>query len=98
MTSDQSPIDEETLRKAVALYYDGNNAPTVSAKGTGAEAQQIIDIANAHNVPLCDNPALIELLIQLELGDAIPEALYIAVAHIIAFAYQLQGKTPADKG
>ncbi len=91
---DHSAIDEETLRKAVALYYDGSNSPTVSAKGIGEEAQAIIDIANQHNVPLCDNPALIELLMQLEVGDAIPEELYIAVAHIIAFAYQLQGKTP----
>ncbi len=93
---ENAAIDEETLRKAVALYYDGSNSPTVTAKGIGEDAQNIIDIANQHNVPLCDNPALIELLIQLELGDAIPEELYIAVAHIIAFAYQLQGKTPDD--
>lgn len=93
---DTPVFDQDALRKAVALYYDGANAPTVTAKGIGEDAQAIIDVANAHNVPLCDNPALIELLIQLELGDAIPEALYIAVAHIIAFAYQLQGKTPDD--
>lgn len=82
------------LQKAVALYYDGKNAPHVSAKGTGAVAEQIINIANEHGVPLCDNAALVDLLVTLELGDEIPEALYIAVAYIIAFAYQLEGKVP----
>lgn len=82
------------LQKAVALYYDGKNAPHVSAKGTGAVAEQIINIANEHGVPLCDNATLVDLLVTLELGDEIPEALYIAVAYIIAFAYQLEGKVP----
>lgn len=82
------------LQKAVALYYDGKNAPHVSAKGTGEVAEQIIAIAQEHGVPLCDNSALVDLLVTLELGDEIPEALYIAVAYIIAFAYQLEGKIP----
>jgi hypothetical protein len=43
---------------------------------------------------VCDNAALVDLLVTLELGDEIPEALYIAVAYIIAFAYQLEGKIP----
>lgn len=82
------------LQKAVALYYDGKNAPHVSAKGTGEVAEQIIAIAQENGVPLCDNSALVDLLVTLELGDEIPEALYIAVAYIIAFAYQLEGKIP----
>jgi flagellar biosynthesis protein len=83
---------EQQLQKAVALYYDGKNTPQVTAKGTGEVAKQIIDIANAHGVPLCDNASLVDLLVTLELGDEIPEALYIAVAYIIAFAYQLNEK------
>jgi flagellar biosynthesis protein len=82
------------LQKAVALFYDGKNAPHVSAKGTGVVAEEIIAIAEAHGIPLCDNAALVDLLVTLELGDEIPETLYIAVAYIIAFAYQLEGKTP----
>ncbi len=86
------------LQKAVALYYDGKNAPHISAKGTGVVAEQIMEIAREHRVPLCDNPGLVDLLVTLELGDEIPENLYIAVAYIIAFAYQLEGKTPeSDK-
>lgn len=84
------------LQKAVALYYDGKNAPQISAKGTGKVAEQIMEIAREHGVPLCDNPSLVDLLVTLELGDEIPESLYIAVACIIAFAYQLEGKTPAE--
>jgi flagellar biosynthesis protein len=82
------------IQKAVALFYDGNNSPIVTAKGIGAVAENIIAIADEHGVPLCDNGALVELLVQLELGDDIPETLYLAVAYIIAFAYQLEGKEP----
>jgi len=76
--------------KAVALFYDGNQAPTVTAKGYGDQAEEIIRLAEEAGVPLCDNGALVELLVQLELGDTIPEEVYIAVAYIIAFAYELQ--------
>lgn len=82
------------LQKAIALFYDGKNTPIITAKGMGELAEEIIDIAQQNDVPLCDNPALIDLLMTLELGDEIPETLYIAIAHIIGFAWQLQGKSP----
>lgn len=78
------------LQKAVALFYDGQGAPQVTAKGTGADAEAIMALAREHGVPLCDNPALVELLAQIEIGEQIPEALYITIAHIIAFAYRLR--------
>lgn len=93
MNNTTSPKPE--LQKAVALFYDGVNAPQISAKGAGKVAEEIIAIAREHGVPLCDNATLVDLLVTLELGDEIPEALYVAVAYIIAFAYQLEGKTPA---
>ncbi len=92
------PFTAEEVQKAVALFYDGKTTPHISAKGTGEVAQQIIAIAEEHGVPLCDNSALVELLVTLELGDQIPETLYRAVAYIIAFAYQLQGKEPEFHG
>ena len=79
---------------AVALQYDGESAPTVTARGSGELAEQILDIAQRHDVPLQDNPELVRLLYRLELGDEIPEALYVAVAEVIAFAYMLKGKVP----
>lgn len=90
-----SDYTDDDLQKAVALFYDGQNTPQITAKGWGATADEIVAIAREHEVPLCDNPALVDLLVNLELGDNIPETLYIAVAHIIAFAYELQGKKPS---
>lgn len=81
---------------AVALEYDGESAPKVTAKGEGELARQIIAIANKHNVPLQENAELVQLLSHIELGEEIPETLYIAVAEIIAFAYILKGKFPGD--
>lgn len=81
------------LQKAVALFYDGETAPTITAKGTGDQAEEIMRLAEEHGVPLFDNPGLVEILAMLELGDAIPRELYVAMAHIIAFAYRLRGQT-----
>ena len=79
---------------AVALQYDGENAPKVTAKGEGFTAQQILAIAEKHGVPLQNEPELARVLAQVPLGDEIPQELYIAVAEVIAFAYFISGKTP----
>ena len=81
---------------AVALKYDGENAPTITAKGSGELAQEIIDLAMANDIPLDANPELVKILSSIPLGDEIPEALYIAVAEVIAFAYVLSEKTPEN--
>jgi len=83
--------------QAVALFYDGENTPTVSASGEYDIAKQIIAIAREHGVPLYENPQLVDVLAQLELGESIPEALYLAIAEIIAFAYYIQGKKPQPR-
>ncbi len=79
---------------AVALHYDGEAAPRITAKGTGDLAEEIIALAKEHGIPLQEDAALISLLSKLDLGDEIPQALYTAVAEIIAFAYILSGKIP----
>ena len=79
---------------AVALKYEGKNAPKVTAKGEGFTAQQILAIAEKHGVPLQNEPELARILAQVPLGDEIPQQLYIAVAEVIAFAYFISGKTP----
>ncbi len=81
-------------QKAIALFYDGKQAPKLTAKGEGLLAEDIIALARASGVPLCENAPLVELLGHFELGDSIPEELYVAVAHIIAFAYKLMDKSP----
>ncbi len=92
----KDPDRQEAL--AIALYYDEENAPRVTAKGEGAVARQIVAIAEEHNIPLEDDPELAALLAQIPLGDEIPEALYHAIAEVIAFAYIVAGKFPPGYG
>jgi len=79
---------------AVALRYDGEGAPTVTAKGNELLAEQIIGIAEAHDIPLYPNPELATALVQIPLGEEVPEELYRAVAEVIGFAYLVAGKMP----
>lgn len=83
--------------RAAALKYDGENAPTLVAKGQGSLAEAIITSAQEHNVHIHNDPILLSVLSHLDLGDEIPRQLYLAVAKIIAFAYFLQGKHPDYK-
>lgn len=82
-------------REAIALVYDGEKAPTLTAKGDGELAEQIIQLALDYEVPIYENADLARMLTQLELGDQIPEALYRTIAEIIAFAWYIKGKRPA---
>ena len=79
---------------AVALLYDGKHAPSIVAKGSGEIARQILALADKHKIPLHEDPELLALLSKLDLGQEIPEKLYLAVAQVIAFAYYLSGKLP----
>jgi flagellar biosynthesis protein len=90
------PKTYHTADLAVALKYDGKNAPKVTAKGEGITAEQILAIAEQHGIPLQTEPELTKILAQIPLGDEIPNELYTAVAEVIAFAYYLSGKTPDD--
>ena len=81
-------------RTAVALRYDGKGAPRVTASGHGKVADRILELATEHEVPYQQNAELAQLLSQVELGDEIPQALYVAVAEVLAFAYTLSGREP----
>ena len=91
-------MSDEKPTLAVALRYDAPDAPKVVAVGRGELGQRIIDTAREHGVPLATYPALAEALSTIELDTAIPEALYEAVAAIIAFilnaAREPQGPPP----
>lgn len=79
---------------AVALKYDGQNAPTLSAKGDDELAQAIIELALAYEIPIYENAELTRWLGQLQLGEEIPNQLYQIIAEILAFVYAIEGKTP----
>lgn len=90
------PVTDDNQRKAVALKYDGKTAPTVTATGFDDVAEAIIALAKEHNIPLFENAELAKLLSSIDLGEEIPETLYLCIAQILSFAYHLQGKTPDD--
>jgi len=78
---------------AVALKYNegGNRAPTVVAKGADEVAAKIRELAKENNVPMLEAPPLARALYKhTDLGDEIPEALYGAVAEVLAYVYQLR--------
>lgn len=81
-------------RQAIALVYDGEQAPTLTAKGEGDLAEQIVQLAMEYEVPIYENADLARMLARMELGDEIPEELYRTIAEIIAFAWYLKGKAP----
>lgn len=82
----------DEYQKAIALNYDHQGAPKVTAKGQGIIAEQIIRLAHEHDVHIHESPELAEVLLRLELGDEIPESLYRAIAEIIAFTYNLNNE------
>jgi flagellar biosynthesis protein len=77
---------------AVALHYSGSGAPRVVAKGGGEVANRIIEAAREHKVPLQEDSALAATLSKVELGREIPRELYVAVAHVLAFAWSISGR------
>lgn len=84
--------ESENITKAIALHYDGELAPSVTAKGYDDVAKEIYRIAKENNIPLHEDAELANLLSRLDIGDEIPRNLYVAVAEVIAFAYIVSGK------
>ena len=92
------PPPAKTL--AVALRYDAPAAPRVVAIGHGEIGDKIIETARQHGVPLEANAPLAQALSRVELDSEIPEALYEAMAVVIAFvmrAAATSGTPAADR-
>jgi flagellar biosynthesis protein len=93
-TYSQKPVKSDAI--AIALYYDGRNAPKITARGEAELAEEIIEIARAFAVPTFEQTELAQTLYAMELNDEVPEPLYVAVAEIISLAYMLEGRMPGD--
>ena len=76
---------------AVALRYEPDKRPTpyVTALGQGLMAERLIEEAKRHGVPIRENPDLVQILMELDLGQEIPPSLYQAVAETLIFVYRL---------
>ena len=78
---------------AIALRYrpEETSAPRVIAKGAGYVAQRIREVARSGGIPIMEDKPLAQLLYrQVEIGQAIPESLYRAVAEILAYVFRLR--------
>lgn len=76
---------------AVALAYQaGDTAPTVVAKGKGLIAEQIIARAKENGIFVHESKELVGLLMQIDLDQHIPPALYRAIAELLAWLYHIE--------
>jgi len=78
---------------AVALRYETETmeAPVVVAKGADHLAEKIREVARAYGVPIIRRPELARTMYStVDIGNPIPEALYVAVAEVLAMIYRLR--------
>jgi flagellar biosynthesis protein len=100
-TSEADEADAGTsdyARRAAALAYEAGDAragraPRVSAKGSGFLAEEIIARARAAGVPIHESRELVSLLMQVDLDQHIPPALYVAVAEVLAWVYRVEQRS-----
>jgi flagellar biosynthesis protein len=76
---------------AATIEYDSKRdaAPRVTAKGRGLVAEKIIKLAMEHNIPIKQDPALVQILSRLDIDEQIPLEIYKAIAEILAFVYSV---------
>ena len=76
---------------AVSLEYDAqkNQAPKVTAKGQGPIADKIITLARENNIPIKEDPDLVQVLSLVDINQEIPPSVYKVVAELLTFVYQL---------
>ncbi|MCD6295010.1 MAG: EscU/YscU/HrcU family type III secretion system export apparatus switch protein [Deltaproteobacteria bacterium] len=81
-------------KKAIALKYDKrkDNAPKLTAKGKDDIAEKIIEIAKENRVPIYPDKDLVQVLEALDMDFEIPVELYRAVAEVLVFVHDLNGK------
>lgn len=84
---------------SVALRYDqdGAAAPIVVAKGADLIAFKIREIAAEHEVPIYEEPPLARAIYgSTEIGDEIPAPLFMAVARVLAYVFQVARASATD--
>jgi flagellar biosynthesis protein len=82
------------LKSAVALKYqvETDSVPKVAAKGEGLVAERIIELARENQVPIKEDPDLVQILSQVDINKEIPPSVYKVVAELLAFVYKLNNK------
>ncbi|NMA83135.1 MAG: hypothetical protein GX962_04635 [Epulopiscium sp.] len=81
---------KKTVKKAAALKYNlDQTAPQMLAKGKGIIAEKILGVGIEQDIPIYEDPNLVESLLQMDLGEYIPPELYEIVAEILIFIQDL---------
>ncbi len=89
MAQNKNPL-KSGIKKAVALGYnkERDNAPKILASGKGELANNIIQVAKEHNIPIKEDKDLVEILSKIDINQEIPPNLYKAVAEVFSFLYR----------
>ncbi|GIW23286.1 MAG: hypothetical protein KatS3mg068_2293 [Candidatus Sericytochromatia bacterium] len=80
-------MEEKKIATALKFDYEKDNAPSVTAIGTGEDAEYIVAVAEEFEVPVYKDPPLAKALGQLEVGDLVPPELYTAVAEVFSILF-----------
>lgn len=82
---------EAKKKKAAAISYDAEKdaAPKVLASGRGLVAEKILETARAAGIPIQEDPALAEILSNIDPGMEVPPETYKAIAEILVFLYKM---------
>ena len=86
-------------KTAAAIQYDADSqdAPIMSAFGTGYVAEKMLEVAEQSGVPIHKDQKLSSMLSKLSIGDEISEDMYEAVAKVLAFVAELDRKYGESK-
>lgn len=78
-------------KSALSLHFNQHKdqAPKVTAKGKGLMAERIIELAREHNIPIKEDPDLVEVLSQVDVNQEVPPTVYRVVAELLAWVYKM---------
>ena len=95
-----TPRRPSRRQMAVALGYEAgvDTAPVILAKGSGRLAVRILEAARQADGPVRTDRDLVEMLAAVDLGEAIPPELYLAVAELLAFIYRVNSQAGEMQG
>ncbi len=88
---DELSQTDPSKRKAIAIQYnvEEDQVPRIVAAGQGDLADKILELAEAHQIVLFEDPSLSDLMSKLDINKSIPLALFPLVAEVLAIVYQL---------
>ncbi|MEK7376975.1 MAG: EscU/YscU/HrcU family type III secretion system export apparatus switch protein [Candidatus Margulisiibacteriota bacterium] len=91
MAQEDNNNKDKDKKTAIAIRYemDKDRAPLIVASGKGVVADEILRIAQENRIPLHENPTLAQMLGKLQIDTPVPPELYVLVAQVLFFVYQL---------